>query len=79
MPRVARISPVTTAVTVFGIIFLGAFPPVGMMLLIAAFFIQRRYRAERRHAQAARAARIDRQRAKARASQLEMAFRIGSL
>lgn len=40
----ARISPIATATTIFGIVFLAVLPPIGMVLLVIACLIQRRYR-----------------------------------
>lgn len=71
MPR-ARISPISTATIVFGIIFLAVAPPLGIILLIWAFVIQSRYRGGIRAArQAAYDARVDKAREKLRREKAE--------
>lgn len=40
----ARISPLSSTLLIFGIIFLGVAGPVGVALLIAAWLVQRNYR-----------------------------------
>lgn len=79
MNRVARISPVSSALLMFGIVCAAMFPPLAAIFLPLSWLTQHRYRREhharRRHAEAARDARIKR----ARTAQLEMAYRVGSL
>jgi hypothetical protein len=79
MKNKAHVSPISTGLLIFGIVFAAMFPPLAVVFLMAAILTQQGYRrgklADRRHAEAARAAQI----AKARAAQLEMAYRIGSL
>ena len=56
-----RISPFFIMLMTFGIIFMGAFPPVGLILIVCALTFQKRFRARRRVAiRAARDAELER-------------------
>ena len=81
--QVARISPISTGLLIYGIVMAALLPPLAPAFLLASWLVQRRYRSDalagRRHREAAQAAKIERAQAKARRDQLEAAYRMGSL